>query len=509
MKNSSKTSGLFERTRAAAKLALALLLVMTMVVYVPPSPSSQAYAYDGPVGSIKYGGKKIEYDEYAELEHDLENLANEEVTVEMYCDWSPDTVGMKSGLHIPVGARVTLNMNGHLFDRGSTGKEAKDPCVQVHSGATLTVNGGDRSYEHDVLAYTSLSGDTKGAVPEYTGATPTKDATAEKTFTFAGWDVKPSAIAGDTTYTATYAEQTRTYTVEFVDDDGSLLQCDDVAYGETPVYTGGTPTKTATAQYTYAFAGWTPEIDRVSDDATYTATYTNTLRKYTVAFVNDDGTVLQESELAYGETPEYTGATPTKAATAELVYVFKGWDQEITDVTGDATYKATYIEVPYSDKDYCAEGFGTTWTKGSGDSLRLTFKRIEDDDQTFNRFAGILVDGQSVAEGTSNYTVAKGSAIISLQPSYLETLSVGQHVMKAVFDDGEAQASFEVKAGSSNSDKADSGSAGSSSAATKPSSSNAAKTDDPLAALSAIAVTLAVASACCLVFVGYARRRRE
>ena len=49
----------------------------------------------------------------------------------------------------------------------------------------------------------------------------------------------------------------------------------------------------------------------------------------------------------------------------------------------------------------------------------------------------------------------------------------------------------------------------SSSAATKPSSSNAAKTGDPLAALPAIAVTLAVASACCLVFVGYARRRRE
>ena len=35
------------------------------------------------------------------------------------------------------------------------------------------------------------------------------------------------------------------------------------------------------------------------------------------------------------------------------------------------------------------------------------------------------------------------------------------------------------------------------------------KTGDPLAALPAIAVTLAVASACCLVFVRYARRRRE
>ena len=138
----------------------------------------------------------------------------------------------------------------------------------------------------------------------------------------------------------------KTATITWVDEDGTVLEEDtDVLYGETPTYDGTTPTKEADAQYTYTFAGWTPDISPVEGDATYTATYTTTVKKYTVTFVDADGTVLKEAaEYPYGtaaadiEKP----ADPVKAADAQYTYTFAGWTPEITAVTADATYKATY-----------------------------------------------------------------------------------------------------------------------------------------------------------------------
>ena len=181
-----------------------------------------------------------------------------------------------------------------------------------------------------------------GTIPAYNGATPTKEATAQYTYTFNGWTPLVESVSGDATYTATYSSTVNEYTIKFVDEDGTELQSSDVAYGETPAYTGETPTKDADAQYTYTFDGWDPEITSVTGDATYTATYTSTVNKYTITFENEDGTELQSSEVAYGDTPSYTGGTPTKAATAQFTYTFDKWSPEITAVTGDATYTATY-----------------------------------------------------------------------------------------------------------------------------------------------------------------------
>ena len=107
-----------------------------------------------------------------------------------------------------------------------------------------------------------------------------------------------------------------------------------VPYGTTPTYDGATPTKAQDAQYTYTFAGWSPAVSAVQGDVTYTATYTPHLRSYTITWKDGNGDTLKTDTVAYGQTPSYSGTTPTKAATAQYTYTFNNtWSPAITSVT--------------------------------------------------------------------------------------------------------------------------------------------------------------------------------
>ena len=66
--------------------------------------------------------------------------------------------------------------------------------------------------------------------------------------------------------------------------------------------------------------------------------------KYTVIFYDWDKTVLQKSELAYGEMPSFSGPEPSRESTDEYDYTFIGWSPEVNAVTGDAYYIAQYKE---------------------------------------------------------------------------------------------------------------------------------------------------------------------
>ena len=179
-----------------------------------------------------------------------------------------------------------------------------------------------------------------GATPVYDGEPPTKATTAQYIYDFAGWTPNVVSVTGDATYTATYTQTLRCYTVTWKDDNGNKLGSDTLPYGETP--SRADPTKAATAQYTYTFAGWNPALATVTNDVTYTATYDATVNKYTITFKNYDGSTLQSGLVEYGTTPAYAGVTPTKAATAQFDYTFAGWTPSIVAVTESASYTATY-----------------------------------------------------------------------------------------------------------------------------------------------------------------------
>lgn len=142
--------------------------------------------------------------------------------------------------------------------------------------------------------------------------------------------------------------QMQKYTVTWKNEDGTVLETDtNVAVGTTPSYDGATPTKAATAQYSYTFAGWSPAVAAVTGDVTYTATFTKTTREYTITWKMDDGSTIDTTTVAYGTTP--THADAVKDADAQYTYTFTGWTPTITAVTGEATYTAEFTATPIAE----------------------------------------------------------------------------------------------------------------------------------------------------------------
>ena len=113
-----------------------------------------------------------------------------------------------------------------------------------------------------------------GETPLYEGDTPEKDPTTQYKYTFDGWSPNVVAVEGDATYTAQFKEETRTYTVTWVNFDGEVLKVDELEYGQTPVYSGEDPTRPHEHGLDFTWKGWSPTIVPVYRDTVYTAKYT-------------------------------------------------------------------------------------------------------------------------------------------------------------------------------------------------------------------------------------------
>lgn len=110
--------------------------------------------------------------------------------------------------------------------------------------------------------------------------TPQKAPTTEEIFTFIGWQPKLTSVSGPAVYTAVYIGTTRSYTVRFLNYDGTELHTEDFAYGTVPVYRGTTPVRESNTAYSYTFSGWDKPFEAVKGNITYTAQFTAKEREY-------------------------------------------------------------------------------------------------------------------------------------------------------------------------------------------------------------------------------------
>ena len=232
--------------------------------------------------------------------------------------------------------------------------------------------------------------------PTYGGATPTKASSAEFNYTFSGWSPSVTAATDDATYTAQYTATTREYPITFKNEDGTVLELKNVKYGLTPTYAGATPQKAPTVSEVYTFAGWNVALSPVTGEAEYSAVFSSEPRKYTVVWVNDDGSVLATDSVAYGGTPSYSGATPEKEKTRTHKYEFaNAWEPEIKLVDGDATYKALFNEI-----ELPSEADLTIVTSGCDPEQSFVFEVASLEDAFFVPVeVAIIGNGQATIKG--------------------------------------------------------------------------------------------------------------
>ncbi len=197
-----------------------------------------------------------------------------------------------------------------------------------------------KDYDGNILYSSELE---YGTMPEC--ANPTRLSTPQYEYTFIGWDNDIIAVNGNRTYTAKYFESLRSYEINFLNYDDTVLLSLNLKYGTMPIYNGETPKREKNKQYSYEFIGFDSELENVSNNKNYKAQYKEILNKYTVTFKNYDGTILESYELEYGSTPKYNGATPIKNSDIEYSYKFIGFDNELKAIDKDITYTAVFESI--------------------------------------------------------------------------------------------------------------------------------------------------------------------
>lgn len=163
-------------------------------------------------------------------------------------------------------------------------------------------------------------GDDAPNTPHY-NRYPEKPSSTQSEYTFSGWSDTPSNtpninclrnISGEKNVYACFTESPRMYTVTFKNGN-TTVGTSQTQYGFFAVYSGETPVKASTEDYSYEFSGWNRDKNATSanqyallnivSNTTVYAMFTEVMRNMTIEIV----TYPAKMKYTLGDTIDYTG----------------------------------------------------------------------------------------------------------------------------------------------------------------------------------------------------------
>ncbi|MCR5096756.1 MAG: CotH kinase family protein [Erysipelotrichaceae bacterium] len=107
-----------------------------------------------------------------------------------------------------------------------------------------------------------------------------------------------------------------------------------------------------------------------------------------------------------------------------------------------AVEKECVVHVTDEEEYNCTDGSGKEWIRGGASGLAFEFKNSDDDANTYDRFRKLYLDNHEADK--NRYDTERGSLIVKLKPEYLNSLSKGEHILIAEFEDGKALTRFTI-----------------------------------------------------------------
>ena len=194
---------------------------------------------------------------------------------------------------------------------------------------TITWKNGDQVLETD-------NNVPHGTTPTYDGATPTKAADAEFTYTFSGWTPDVVPATANATYTATFKATKNKYTVTFMNGDKKVGE-DNVEYGSS-----ATPPEIEVPDC--KLLSWKPDYSNITGNLTVYAQWSDKPFEYEYNIHVSD---KKMGSCTISKSPTCSSPTLTVRADANDGYRFVKWSDGATEnpytVTVDKNIELTAI----------------------------------------------------------------------------------------------------------------------------------------------------------------------